>query len=178
MSETEEERLERMVTEKVESILGVGPGAGAPPPFPGIPGYGGGQVLSERELLEEALADIDPTDSESAILLFDWLKKNGRLHKIGVLDGISTPGYIFMYQEPKGSTKEGWTEGGTQGDRMVDSALDRAKASEGAPAQRGLCPKCYSAVKAEAGKDPVLENAPEGTDPAVCKDGGTHELFR
>ena len=56
--------------------------------------------------LDDALASIDPADSESALKLFNWLLKNGRLHKMGTLDGV---GFMMAYQEPKGSTREGST---------------------------------------------------------------------
>ena len=124
--------------------------------------------------LDDALASIDPADSESALKLFNWLLKNGRLHKMGTLDGV---GFMMAYQEPKGSTREGWTHGGTEGDRIVEEAIEKAQAN-GAPALRGLCPKCYSVVtQASPDEPPAAENPAEGEDPKVCKaDGGTHDL--
>jgi len=131
--------------------------------------HGAPQTLT----LDAVLGSIDPRDSDSAIKLFQWLLKNGRLHKMGTLDGV---GFMMAYQEPKGSTREGWTHGGTEGDRIVEEALEKAQAN-GSPTIRGLCPKCYSlVVKADADADPVLETYAEGEDPAVCKDGQPHDF--
>lgn len=122
--------------------------------------------------LGDVLGMIDPRDSESATQLLTWLQQTGRLQKIGHLDGV---GYTFIYREPKGSTRAGWTAGGTQGDRIVDDALEKAQADGNKPVQRGLCRKCFSVLAKVEGEDARLEDVEEG-DPTACSAGGKHDF--
>lgn len=176
MSESEDERIGRIVQEKINDVL---MGTSVPAPK-NASQYGQGYDVqpSMDEVLREVLNDVDPTDSESALVLFEWLKKNARLHRAGTLDLGGMSGYLFIYQEPKGATREGWTAGGTTGDRIVEDALEKAEESGQAPAERGLCPKCFSAVRREPDSgDIVLEvGDPSWGDPAICSGGGEHEL--
>lgn len=93
---------------------------------------------------EETLAEVDPADSEAALAMLDFLLQTGRLGRVGVLDGGQ--GYLFMYQEPKGSTKEGYRPGATTGDRLVDEAVNKQREAGTTPAKKGMCPGCYSVV--------------------------------
>lgn len=121
---------------------------------------------------EEALADVDPADSVAALAMLDFLLKTGRLQRIGVLDGGN--GYLFGYVEPKGSTKAGYRPGGTQGDRIVDEALDKQR-NEGAvrPTKQGMCPKCMSVVIEVPSQPGVIVDEGGGN---ACPAGTTHEL--
>lgn len=142
-----ERRVEDAVTKALQGLMGgVGPAS-----------------------FEDALADVDPRDSEAALAMLDWLLKSGRLQRIGVLDG--NQGYLFGYVEPKGSTKQGYRPGGTEGDRIVDQAVDQARET-GAPRpdRQGMCPKCMTVVAA-FGEQIVDET---GND--TCPNGGTHDL--
>jgi hypothetical protein len=121
--------------------------------------------------LQDVLAQIDPRDSDAALALFSFLEQSGRIHKVGMLDSV---GFLLVYREPEGSTKAGYTAGGTLGDRIVESALANAKAS-GAKVERGLCPRCMSAVIRQDGEAPRLDN-PDVTDPFACKDGDPHDF--
>lgn len=124
--------------------------------------------------IDAILDSIDPADSESALKLFHWLRDNHRLHKVATLDLQGAGGYLFMYQEPPGSDREGYTAGGTDGDRIVDEAL--SKAGAGGKPLKGLCRKCYSAIS-KVGDGPIEADTPRaGTDPAACGSGGAHEF--
>ena len=122
----------------------------------------------QPQSFEEALAQVDPADSEAALEMLDWLLKTGRLGRVGVLDGGQ--GYLFMYQEPKGSTKQGYRPGATQGDRIVDEAVEAQRAAGKAPAKRGMCPHCFSVVKEiesrivldDSSENEVCSNSPDG----------------
>lgn len=125
--------------------------------------------------LDAALAAINPADSDAALKLLKWLEENGRVIRAGTLNGN---GYMYLYREPKGSTRQGYTPGGTAGDKIVESALAAAK-EHNAGAERGICSKCMSAVRQEPDAKPVLEDAVEGADPAVCTDDqGEHVLVK
>lgn len=110
----------------------------------------------------DTLANVDPRDSEAALAMLDWLLQTNRLGRVGVLDGGA--GYLFMYQEPQGSTKQGYIPGATQGDRIVDQAVEAQRASGKAPAKRGMCPHCLSVVRDDQGQV-VLD---DDTANAVC----------
>lgn len=122
---------------------------------------------------EDALAAVDPADSEAALAMLDFLLRTGRLGRVGVLDGGQ--GYLFMYQEPKGSTKQGYTPGATQGDRIVDQAVEKQRAAGAKPTKTGMCPKCMSVVKEGPGGVIVLDD-PDAEGVAICSAGGDHEL--
>lgn len=103
-----------------------------------------GQVnLGAPATFEEKLKAVDPTDSDAALAMLDWLMQYKRLQRVGVLDGGQ--GYLFVYAEPKGSTKAGYVPGGTAGGRIVDDTLDKQRQT-GPPKKQGLCSGCYSAV--------------------------------
>lgn len=93
---------------------------------------------------EELLLQVDPRDSDTALMMFEWLTATGRLQNIGTING---GGYLFHYQEPKGSSKQGYTPGATKGGRMVDAAVEKARESGAKPRITGLCGKCMSAVE-------------------------------
>lgn len=101
-------------------------------------------TVAAPESFEDALAAVDATDSEAALAMLNWLLKNKRVQRVGVLDGGN--GYLFCYQEPKGSTKAGYKPGATKGDRIVDQAVDKQRESGAEAAERGLCEHCFSAV--------------------------------
>jgi len=119
--------------------------------------------------LEEVLGGVDPRDSDAALAMLDFLLRTQRLHRVGVLDGGQ--GYLFMYQEPQGSTKQGYRPGATQGDRIVDEAVEAQRAAGSTPAKRGMCPHCFSVVAEVEDKivlddetrNPVCPNSPDGT---------------
>lgn len=118
--------------------------------------------------LDDLLSKIDPRDSESALKLFTWLWENHRFQVIGKLSG---GGYMLHYAEPKGTTQAGYMPGGTQGGRMVDEALARAKDNPAA-AKHGMCPQCMSAVKQVIETGQVLSD--DGKDDPNCPAGGNH----
>ena len=93
---------------------------------------------------EGALAQVDPRDSEAALAMLDFLLTTGRLNRVGTLDGGQ--GYLFVYREPKGASKQGYVPGGTTGDRMVDAAVEQARAEGKKPAKKGICGHCLSVV--------------------------------
>ena len=127
-----------------------------------------GQAVPAQSL-EDVLLAIDPKDSDSALLLMEWLQGTGRLNVVATLNGKG--GYLWHYQEPKGATKEGYTPGGTQGGRMVDAALQQTKESGGKPKHSGMCDKCWSAV--EQLDDGTVVTDDENHN-AVCSQGGAH----
>lgn len=131
-------------------------------------GGGGGQP--QQVTFEDILAQIDPRDSNAALAMYQWLVDNKRFQRIGILDG---GGYILHYQEPKGTTKAGYTPGGTTGGRMVDAAVEKAKDAGVKPAHRGLCTKCFSAVVQEDDGTVTLD---DGSANTVCSAGGTHDF--
>lgn len=132
-----------------------------------------GGVAQQPVSLESVLRSIDPRDSDAALALWGWLQQNGRIHKMGTIDGV---GYIYAYQEPKGSSREGYTAGGTTGDRIVEEALSSAKA-EGVKKQTGICSACFSViVQAEGESVPSLQEVDEGVDPTVCTSGDSHHF--
>lgn len=116
--------------------------------------------------VEQFLASVDPKNSEVFLALFQACIDTGRVQKIGSIDG---GGYIWHYAEPKGTTNEGYTPGKTKGGRMVDQALENAKAAGAKPKKVGMCDKCFGAVEQhEDGSitntlgDPVCPNANGG----------------
>jgi hypothetical protein len=144
-----EARVEGAVAKALESLMGGGVGP---------------------QSFDEALADVDQRDSEAALKMLDWLLKTGRLQRIGVLDGGN--GYLFGYVEPKGSSKQGYRPGGTEGDRIVDQAVDQARDSgTRRPDRQGMCPKCMAVVVEFDG-----EIVSESPTTSACPAGGTHEL--
>lgn len=143
-----EQRVEDAVTKALQGLMagGIGPAS-----------------------FQEALADVDPADSEAALAMLDFLLKTGRLNRVGVLDGGN--GYLFAYVEPKGSTKAGYRPGGTQGDRIVDEALEKQRNSDAPrPTRQGMCPGCMSAVAEISGA--IVNEAGSST----CTNGGPHGL--
>jgi hypothetical protein len=162
MTSNNEEAIAQIVEDKLAAMLGGFGGFAGPPPAAPVP-----------MTLEEVLEEIDPRDSESAQAMFAWLQRNGRIHKMGMLDNV---GYLLVYSEPEGSSKAGWTHGGTQGDRIVSEALEKAQAA-GAPALKGLCPRCYSPIIKRGENEAIEAESPRpGSDPTVCTDGGPHEF--
>lgn len=131
---------------------------------------GGGPPGTQAFTFEDVLKQIDPRDSEASLAMFQWLVDNKRLSRVGTLDG---GGYLLHYTEPKGTSKAGYTPGGTKGGRMVDNALDKAKASGAKPANKGMCTKCYSVVTQEDDGSVVLD---DGSGNAACSTGGTHDF--
>lgn len=131
---------------------------------------GGPQPAAQPTNLEDVLLAIDPRDSDSALLLFQWLQATGRLNVVATLTGKG--GYLLHYQEPKGSSKEGYIPGGTQGGRMVDQALETAKASGAKAKNLGMCDKCWSAVELIEETGAIVLN--DETQNAVCPQGGPH----
>lgn len=132
-------------------------------------------VQPAPQSFEEALAVVDPADSEAALAMLDFLLKTGRLNRVGVLDGGA--GYLFVYQEPKGSTKQGYKPGATQGDRLVDEAVEAQRAAGKKPVKQGMCVHCYSVVSLHSEGVLVLDE-PDGTDGATCSNSpdGKHEM--
>lgn len=125
-----------------------------------------------NELFLGLLDAIDPADSDLHLALFQRLQASGRVHKMGTLDQ-PLAGYIYFYQEPKGTTKEGYTPGATQGGRMVDNA--KAKIAESGvqgPVKRGMCSKCMKLVREEADGSIVTELDAE----VLCGTSGGHVL--
>lgn len=118
---------------------------------------------------DEVLKQVDPRDSDAALAMLEWLESNGRFQVIGNIRG---GGYLWHYQEPKGSSKEGYIPGATQGGRMVDQAVEQARASGAKPRKTGLCPKCYSAVEEHEDGTVSLDGQADAT---VCSsDNGPH----
>lgn len=150
-SESTEEMMRRLIAEQL--------GGAAP-------------ASSGGDSIDDVLAAIDPRDSDTALKLFHWLRDNARMHKVASLE---QGGYLFLYQEPKGSSNEGYVVGGTQGDRIVDEALEKAQASGGKPL-KGLCKKCFSPIAQVGDGKPEAESPRPGTDPTECSGGGLHEF--
>ena len=84
-------------------------------------------------------------------------------------------GYLFTYTEPKGSTKAGYKPGGTQGDRIVDQAVDAQRAAGATAVKQGMCPGCMSIVR-ETPEGIALDEPEEGEDPFTCSTGTPHTL--
>lgn len=121
--------IEAFITQKINEVMGASSNAtptASPPTF------------------EDALATVDPADSEAALAMLDWLLKTQRLGRVGVLDGGQ--GYLFVYAEPKGSSKAGYRPGATQGDRIVDEALDKQRASGAEASKLAVCRHCLDVV--------------------------------
>lgn len=132
----------------------------------------GGMMGAGPQSFADALNDVDPRDSEAALAMLDWLLRNKRLNRVGTLDGGQ--GYLFVYQEPKGTSKEGYVPGGTQGGRVVDDALDKQREAGVTPkGPSSLCKKCYSAVRTLDDGSVVLDDASE--DAKCSADGGAHD---
>ena len=129
---------------------------------------GGHPVAQQQMTFDDVLTQIDPRDSEAALAMFQWLVDNGRLSRIGMLDG---GGYLLHYSEPKGTTKAGYTPGATKGGRMVDAAVAKAKESGATKRQQSMCPKCFSVVTKAADGTVVLDG--DNPDP-TCAAGGAH----
>jgi hypothetical protein len=125
---------------------------------------GGGAPQS----FEDILKGIDPRDSEAALAMFNWLADNGRFGIVGTLNG---GGYLLHYTEPKGTSKAGYTPGGTQGGRMVDQAVQQAKEAGAKPRKTGMCDQCWSAVEQLDDGSVVTD---DDTKSAVCPSGGAH----
>lgn len=118
--------------------------------------------------VEAFLASVDPRDSETHLALMQFLIDNQRMQVIGTLAG---GGYMFHYAEPKGTTKEGYIPGATKGGRMVDQALEQAKASGAKPRKTGICDKCWSAVEQHDDGSVTTEDGS-----TACSSGGTHNF--
>lgn len=130
-------------------------------------------ATGQPETFDDALSKVDPRDSDAALAMLDWLLRNQRLHRLGVLDG---GGYLFAYAEPKGASKQGYVPGATQGDRLVDQAVEAQRASGKTPAKKGLCSRCYSAVvQMEDGA--VLLDDEQAPDREHCAAGGALHVF-
>ena len=129
-----------------------------------------GQQAPQQYTFGDILDQIDPRDSDAALAMYQWLVDNKRFQRIGVLDG---GGYILHYQEPKGTSKAGYTPGGTTGGRMVDAAVEKAKESGAKPVNRGMCTKCFSVVVQEDDGTVALD---DGSANTVCSAGGTHDF--
>ena len=128
---------------------------------------GGGLGLQPTSF-DDVIKKLDPRDSDSALAMFEWLSANGRFQLVGTLNG---GGYLLHYSEPKGSSKQGYTPGATQGGRMVDEAVDKARAAGGKARETGMCDKCWSAVEKQA--DGIVVSDDEHKN-AVCPNGGDH----
>lgn len=125
---------------------------------------------------EDVLAQVDPRDSEAALAMLDFLLKTGRLGRVGVLDGGH--GYLFTYAEPKGTTKAGYRPGATQGDRIVDAAVDKQRAEGVKPVKQGVCGKCVSAIYQKDGDAaPRLADEEDFTKAVVCPADGDMHAF-
>jgi hypothetical protein len=125
-------------------------------------------VAAQPQTVEEFLQGLDPKDSEAHLALLQHLFNTGRLQVVGTLNG---GGYMMHYAEPKGTSKAGYMPGGTQGGRMVDQAVEQAKASGAKPRKTGLCDKCWSAV--EQKDDGTVVSDDDAKNP-VCSAGGDH----
>lgn len=141
-----ETRVQSAVAKALESLMGGAPQA------PDL----------TQESFEHVLSRVDPADSEAALAMLDFLLKTGRLGRVGVLDNGG--GYLFMYQEPKGSSKQGYVPGATKGDRIVDRAVEAQREANGGkpPAKRGVCKFCISAIAENEDGTVVLDGS---TDP-------------
>lgn len=135
----------------------------------------------EHGSVAELLSQIDPRDSEAALAMLDWLETYGRLNRVGTLYGGQ--GYMYVYKEPKGTTKAGYVPGGTQGGRLVDEAVDKARASGAKPKKTGLCTHCLTPVWDDEGvirkDDPEAEGDPDFAEvSATCMNSGDgkHEM--
>lgn len=133
-----------------------------------IGGLGQAAAQAAVPSFEQVLKQIDPRDSDSALAMLDWLVENGRLQNIGTING---GGYLWHYSEPKGSSKQGYTPGATKGGRMVDQAVEQAKASGAKPRKLGMCDKCWSAVEQHEDGSISLDGDPSAT---TCANGGSH----
>lgn len=131
---------------------------------------GGGGQPQQQFTFGDVLDQIDPRDSDAALAMYQWLVDNKRFQRIGILDG---GGYLLHYQEPKGTSKAGYTPGATKGGRMVDAAVEKAKESGAKPADRGMCTKCFSVVVREGDGTVALD---DGSGNTVCSSGGTHHF--
>jgi hypothetical protein len=116
--------------------------------------------VSRPKTFEEVLSEVDPADSDAALAMLDFLLKTGRLGRVGVLDGGQ--GYLFMYAEPKGTTKAGYRPGATQGDRIVDGALQEQRASGVPASEKGMCTGCLSVVRKDG--DVVVDDVTGSPD--------------
>ena len=156
--------LEALIQQKINETLGKQGGAGSTPaPLP----------AAGTMTFEQVLDNLDPTDSEAALAMLDWLVKNKRLGRVGVLDGGQ--GYLFVYSEPKGSTKAGYTPGATQGGRIVDEVLDKQREAGTKPVVKGLCVGCFSIVR-ETDEGIRLDDNENVSDPFACTSGQPHRL--
>ncbi len=128
------------------------------------------QATGQPGTISSILSQIDPRDSETHLALLQFLMDNKRIQIIGNLAG---GGYLMHYQEPKGTSMEGYIPGGTKGGRMVDQALEQAKASGATAAKRGMCDKCYSVVIQQDDGSVVTDDSSAN---ATCSAGGTHNF--
>lgn len=122
----------------------------------------------QQQTVEQFLQGVDPRDSETALALLQYLFDTGRMNVVGTLNG---GGYMMHYSEPKGTSKAGYVPGGTQGGRMVDQAVEQAKASGAKPRKTGLCDKCWSAVEQQ--DDGIVVSDDDAKNP-ICSAGGDH----
>lgn len=167
MSQPSPHDLQAIIAAEVQKILGVNPTAKPDDVVVDVTV----QAPLPTENFDEALAKVDPNDSEAALSMLDHLLRTGRLNRVGVLDGGQ--GYLFVYAEPQGSTKAGYRPGGTQGDRIVDEAVEQQRKADTKPVLRGVCPHCYSAVYvdqalSDAGLDAILLDEDDATDRDRC----------
>lgn len=123
---------------------------------------------------EKILEAVDPADSDVSLAMYAWLTRYARLDRVATLEG---GGYLFTYSEPKGSSKEGYVAGGTQGDRLVDSALAKAEEGNGGagPTEKGMCKHCFGFLEKPVGGKPYTDDDPTHT---VCpqNNGNSHEF--
>lgn len=156
--------IEALINQKIAEALGQGGQATQTPV----------QNQPQTFTFEDVLKQIDPRDSEAALAMLDWLLQNQRLHRVGVLDGGQ--GYLFVYSEPKGTSKAGYRPGATQGDRIVDAAVEQQRA-HGTKRKTGMCPHCLSAVVQLEGDEKIYLDDDQNPT-STCENGpnGLHEL--
>lgn len=161
--------IEELIAQKVSEAMGQITGPAAP--------QATAPATAPQVTFEQVLEQVDPRDSDAALAMLDFLLKTNRLGRVGVLDGGQ--GYLFVYAEPKGSSKQGYVPGGTQGDRIVDEAVETARASGAKPRKSSICVHCFSGVHADDAEGFVLLDGVDDVDAAVlCKSSpnGQHQM--
>lgn len=124
--------------------------------------------------VDDFLNTVDERDSEAALQMLDWLLETGRLRRVGVLDGGQ--GYLFVYEEPRGTTKAGYRPGATQGDRIVDAAIEQQRALGAKPVKRGMCPHCFSVVALLDDDKIVLDDDESANETCAASPTGSHDM--
>jgi hypothetical protein len=122
--------------------------------------------------LKSVLEGLDPRDSESALQLYYWLVKYQRITKIGSLDGA---GNLLFYQEPKGTTKEGYTPGVSVADQIVDAMVE--KVGDQTPTKHGICSQCFSAVSQGADDAHPRKDDVEDESAYICSGSDTPHVM-